>query len=154
MPVEGGLPQRRTGRRCGGGRLDSGWPRSGSHAALLSCPTRSCVAIDISGQREPVPLAQSAEGAYADDGRRFSSLATIVNPARPNATRAERRRTLAIRNRIGGGFTDRRLEGHVAQSHVLEWAVYFLSDRDGVMNIFSMDRDGHDLQQLHPSQRL
>jgi len=70
MPVEGGLPQRRT---WDGGAAVAGWTPDGRVLVRTSrystLPDPQLVAIDSSGRREVVPLAQAAEASYVPDGR-------------------------------------------------------------------------------------
>src|SRR5208282_4003876 len=150
MPVEGGLPQRRT---WDGAAVVAGWTPDGRVLVRTprysTLPDPKLVAIDSAGRREIVPLAQSAEGAYTPDGKTL--FFTRYN-----------RQSSQTKRYLGG--TAENIWRYDAGSEALpltgDWTgtshnpmfwngrVYFLSDRDGVMNIFSMDRDGHDLQQL------
>ena len=150
MPVEGGLAATpNLGRRCAVAGLDFGWPSSGAHAALLDPPDPKLVAIDDKGQREIVPLAQSAEGAYSNDGKTL--FFTRYN-RQPSQTKRYQGGTAENIWRYEAGSEALLLTGDwKGTSHnPMFWngRVYFLSDRDGVMNVFSMNRDGQDLQQL------
>ena len=150
MPVDGGLPERRT---WDGGAAVAGWTPDGRVLVRTqrysTLPDPKLVAIDSSGKREIVPLAQSAEGAYAPDGKTL--FFTRYN-RQPSQTK-----------RYQGGTAEniwRYDDGAEAVPLTDDWKgtshnpmfwnghVYFLSDRDGVMNIFSMEKDGHDVQQL------
>jgi len=150
MPVEGGLPQRRT---WDGAAVVAGWTPDGRVLVRTprysTLPDPKLVAIDSAGRREIVPLAQSAEGAYTPDGKTL--FFTRYN-RQSSQTKRYQGGTAENIWRYDAGSEALPLTGDwTGTSHnPMFWngRVYFLSDRDGVMNIFSMDRDGHDLQQL------
>jgi tricorn protease len=150
MPVEGGLPQRRT---WDGDAVVAGWTPDGRVVVRTerysTLPDPQLIAIDGGGEREIVPLAQSAEGAYTPDGK---TLFFTRYDRQPSQTK-----------RYQGGTAENIWRYHAGSEAVLltgDWKgtshnpmfwngrVYFLSDRDGVMNVFSIDRDGRDVQQL------
>ena len=150
MPVEGGLPQRRT---WDGNAAVAGWTPDGRVLVRTqrysTLPDPKLVAVDGSGQREIIPLAQSAEGAYTPDG---STLFFTRYNRQPSQTKRYQGGTAENIWRYDAGSEAVLLTGDwKGTSHnPMFWngRVYFLSDRDGVMNIFSMDKDGHDLQQF------
>src|ERR1019366_2186674 len=150
MPVEGGLPQRRT---WDGNAAVAGWTPDGRVLVRTqrysTLPDPKLVAVDGSGQREIIPLAQSAEGAYMPDG---STLFFTRYNRQPSQTKRYQGGTAENIWRYDAGSEAVLLTGDwKGTSHnPMFWngRVYFLSDRDGVMNIFSMDKDGHDLQQF------
>jgi len=149
MPIDGGLPERRT---WDGGAEPAGWTPDGrvlvQTGRYSTLPDTKLVAIDAHGGREIVPLAQAAEGSYSADGR---SLFFTRLRRQPSSTK-----------RYQGG-TAENIWRYDANSEAVpltaDWAgtshapmfgngrVYFLSDRDGVMNVYSMDANGHDLKQ-------
>jgi len=149
MPVEGGLPQRRT---WDGDAAVAGWTPDGRVLVRTfrysTLPDPKLVAIDSSGRREVVPLAQAAEASFAPDGRTLFF------------TRYERQSSST--KRYQGGTVEniwRYDAGSEAVALTADWPgtshdpmfwdgrVYFLSDRGGVMNVYSMDRNGHGLKQ-------
>jgi tricorn protease len=149
MPVDGGLPQRRT---WDGNAAVAGWTpdgrvlvRTGRYSTL---PDFKLVAIDGSGRREIVPLAQAAEGAYTPDGRTL--FFTRLN-RQPSNTKRYQGGTAENIWRYDAGSEATLLTGDwPGSSHdPMFWGgrVYFLSDRDGVMNVYSMDRNGQGLKQ-------
>ena len=150
MPVEGGLPERRT---WDGGAAVAGWTPDGRVLVRTyrysTLPDPKLVAIDNNGHREIVPLAQSAEGAYTPDGK---TLFFTRYERQPSQTKRYQGGTAENIWRYDAGSEAVILTGDwKGTSHnPMFWngRVYFLSDRDGVMNVFSMDADGHDLQQL------
>jgi tricorn protease len=149
MPIDGGLPERRT---WDGGAEPAGWTpdgrvlvQTGRHSTL---PDTKLVAIDAHGGREIVPLAQAAEGSYSADGR---SLFFTRLRRQPSSTK-----------RYQGGTAENiwRFDANSeAVPLTADWAgtshtpmfwngrVYFLSDRDGVMNVYSMDANGQDVKE-------
>ncbi len=150
MPVEGGLPQRRT---WDGDAAVAGWTPDGKVLVRTerysTLPDPKLVAIDSSGHREIVPLAQSAEAAYTPDGK---TLFFTRYERQPSQTKRYQGGTAENIWRYDAGSEAVLLTGDwKGTSHnPMFWneRVYFLSDRDGVMNIFSMDANGHDLQQI------
>ena len=131
------------------------WPAGRPTDACLSGPRRystlpdpQLVAIDSSGRREVVPLAQAAEASYTPDGRTLFF------------TRYERQSSHTKRYQGGTAENIWRYDaGTEAVPLTADWPgtshdpmfwdgrVYFLSDRDGVMNVYSMDRNGRGLKQ-------
>jgi len=157
IPIAGGVPQRRTwgGQSLGSnpsGDEVAGWTPDGRilvrtwrYSAL---PDSELVAFDGDGGHEIIPLSQASEGVFTPDGK---TLFFTRLPRQGSQTK-----------RYQGGTAERlwRYEpGAEAVPLTTDWAgtshnpmfwsgrVYFLSDRDGVMNVYSMDRDGHDLKE-------
>ena len=149
MPVEGGLPVRRT---WDGDAAVAGWTPDGRvlihthrYSTLLD---PQLVAVDSNGGYEVVPLAQAAEASYTPDGKTLFF------------TRYERQSSQTKRYQGGTAENIWRYDsGSEAVPLTAKWAgtshdpmfwdgrLYFLSDRDGVMNVYSMDRNGRDLKQ-------
>jgi tricorn protease len=157
MPLTGGLPRRLT---YDGGRASvAGWTPDGRVLVVTdrfsTLPNPQLTIVDpATNARSLVPLAQAADGSY--------------DPAAPRAEDA----TLAfVRIAFNGSYTKRYKGGTIEQvwrfrqgdteavnltgdfpgtsKRPLWWKerILFLSDRDGHMNIWSMTRDGKDLQQ-------
>ena len=145
MPIDGGLPQRRT---WDGESEPEGWAPDGrlliATARYSTLPEMELVLVDDHGGREIVPLAQAAEGAYSTDGHTLYF------------TRWPRQRSET--KRYKGGWAENiwsfdgkneavALTGDYpgTSTNPMFWngRVYFLSDRDGVMNVYSMDAQGH-----------
>ncbi len=149
MPVDGGLPQRRT---WDGDAAVAGWTpdgrvlaRTGRYSTL---PDTKLVAIDSNGAREIVPLAQAAEGSYSPDGRSLFFTRVV---RQPSSTKRYKGGTAENIWRYDAGAEAVELTGDWTgtSNTPMFWngRVYFLSDRDGVMNVFSMDPQGHDVKQ-------
>jgi tricorn protease len=148
MPLDGGLPKQWTfdGVRCStegftpDGRVvyvtqrDAGLP---NYQAILLDPA--------TGRRERVPLAQIAQAAWSGDG---ASVFFVRFPFQGSHTKRYRGGTAQDiwRYDAATGEEARCLTGdHTGtDSHPMFWAgrVYFVSDRDGFMNIWSMSPDG------------
>jgi tricorn protease len=154
MPVDGGLPQRRT---WDGDAIVEGWTpdsrvlvRTERYSTL---PDPKLVAINSAGEREIVPLAQAAEGSYTPDGH---TLFFTRLDRQPSSTKRYQGGTAENIWRYDAGSEAVKLTGDWAgtSNTPMFWndRLYFLSDRDGVMNIFSIDPQGHDLTQ-HTHQR-
>jgi len=149
MPIDGGLPQRRT---WDGGAQPAGWTPDGrllvSTHRYATLPDTQLVAIDARGGRELIPLAEAAEAAYSSDGR---SLFFTRYDRQPSSTKRYKGGTAENIWRYDSGAEAVPLTADYpgTSSNPMFWQgrVYFESDRDGVMNIYSMDPGGHDLRQ-------
>jgi len=149
MPIGGGMPERRTWE---GDVEPEGWAPDGrlmiATERYSTLPGDKLVLIDSTGKREIVPLAEAAEGAWSADGHTLFF------------TRWSRQ--FSETKRYKGGWAENlwRFDGtHEAEpltadydgtsAHPMVWngRVYFLSDRDGIMNVWSMDEQGKDLKQ-------
>ncbi len=152
MPLTGGLPNRRTYEAESS--IATTWTPGGkliyttSHYSTL--PDLQLVSIDLeSGKHERIPLSQASEGAYDGHGRTIF----FVRPAfHWNVTKRYRGGTA----RKIWKFVEDAPEAEVltadyaGESHTPMWwegRVYFITDRDGTMNIWSMDENGGDLKQ-------
>jgi tricorn protease len=149
MPVTGGVPQRRT---WDGDARPEGWTPDGrlmveTHR-YSTLPDPKLVLLDMRGGREMVPLAEAAEAAYAPDGHTLFF------------TRWDKQWSQTKRYKGGWAESIWRFDGKSeATPLTADWAgtshgpmvwdgrVYFLSDRDGVMNVYSMDETGHGVKE-------
>ncbi len=150
MPVEGGLPQRKT---WDGTATTVGWTPDGRvlyrTRRYSTLPDAQLVTVAADGRRDIVPLSQAAEGNYAPDGKtlfftRFtkqgSNTKRYAGGTAQNIWRYDSgsEAVLLTGDYAGTSYNPMFWQGHV----------YFLSDRDGTMNIFSMDPNGHEVKQL------
>jgi tricorn protease len=149
LPIGGGVPLRRT---WDGESAPVGWAIDGRllirTLRYSTLPDAKLVLLDNRGGREILPLAEGAEAAYSVDGRSLfftryvkqgSSTKRYQGGAAENLWRYD-----------GSGEAVPLTADWLGTSHApMIWngRVYFLSDRDGVMNIFSMDAQGHDVKQ-------
>ena len=149
VPLAGGVPERRT---WNGDSVPAAWAPDGrlmvSTNRFSTLPDPKLVLLDDHGGREIVPLAEGAQAAYSSDGR---TLYFTRWHKQPSATK-----------RYQGGYNETlwRFDGRgEAVPLTADWAgtstnpmfwnqrLYFLSDRDGVMNVFSMDAQGGGVRQ-------
>jgi tricorn protease len=148
MPATGGLPKRLTF----GGATVAGWTADGrvlySTRSGSTLPDTQLHAVDLSGRSTAIPLSQAAQGAYDAAGKTlfFTRLPFQGSHAK----------------RYQGGTVQKLwkfTEGREAVPLTADYAgtsrdpmpwrgrVYFASDRDGTMNLWSMDENGRDLKQ-------
>lgn len=156
MPLSGGLPIRWT---FDAPRISHvGWTPDGRLLAgidtLSTLPNQQLATIVVQfaarhGVRELLPLAQAADGEYADDGR---TLFFTRLPFQGSHTRRYRGGTAQNIWRFADGdveATPLTADYPGTSRRPMWWGgrVYFASDRSGVMNLWSMKPDGGDLRQ-------
>lgn len=153
MPSAGGPPTRRTFEAESS--IATGWTPAGEPVyttnRFATLPRPQLVVIDTaSGAPRVVPLAEASEGAWSDDGR----TVYFVRPAfHNNVTKRYTGGTARDiwRFDLEGSAEAVELTGDwEGESHSPMWSggrVYFVSDRDGTMNLWSMTSDGEDLRQ-------
>jgi tricorn protease len=157
MPIEGGPPVRRTFE--GESAIVVGWTPDGQvlystrHASTL--PSRQLVRLDLaSGLRTILPLAEASDGAYGADGR---TLFFTRYAFQGSHTKLYKGGTAQNLWKLAPGAPEAvpltaDYPGTSRRPMVWENRVYFVSDRDGSMNLWSMDPNGADLRQ-HTSHR-
>ena len=152
MPLSGGVPVRRTYEADAS--VATTWTPDGRlvyttrHYSARPLPGLVRLNLD-DGTRSVVPLVQASEGAYNGSG----TTLFFVRPAFHNNV---------TKRYVGGTARDvwKFAEGaeeaveltgdYDGESHSPMWCdgrVYFVTDRDGTMNIWSMDEDGGDVRQ-------
>ncbi len=152
MPIEGGLPARRT--FDGEAAIVVGWTPDGkviyqtSHYSTL--PNRQLLTIDLkTGTAQLLPLSQASDGSFDKKG---TTLYFTRLPFQGSHTK-----------RYKGGTAQNIWKFELNQPEAVPltadyegtsktpmwWneRVYFASDRDGTMNLWSMSEDGKDLKQ-------
>ena len=152
MPLAGGLPRRLTWE--GGSAIVVGWTPDGRVLAATrrysTLPNTQLEAIDpASGSRTLVPLAQAAEGSVDERG----TLVFTRLSAQGSHTKRYRGGTAQNLWRFDRGAAEAvpLTADYPGTSRAPMWwrgRVYFASDRDGTMNLWSMDERGGDLRQL------
>ena len=149
MPLDGGLPVRRTfeGTRA----TPVGWTTDGrilfSTRADSGLPDERLAFLDArTGAREPVPLAQASEGAWSADG---PTLYFTRLPWQGSSTKRYQGGT--AENLWRYSFRDPEAVPLTADfkgtsRNPMWWRgrLYFLSDRDGIVNVWSIQADGSD----------
>jgi len=148
MPTDGGPPERLTWD--GAPVAVVGWTPSGEilirSALARTLPGAELVRLTRTGARRRIPLDRAAEGAFDGDALFFT---------RPGRQRSRTKRYRGgtaqhIWRWDGDGeeatrLTDEREESHHPVVH--DDRVYFVSDRDGTRNMWSMQPDGSDRRQ-------
>ena len=156
MPLEGGLPVRRT--YDGEPVSVAGWTRDGrilcATRADSTLPDTRLVTLDISRDdttaiSSDIPLAQAADGTYDASGK---TLYFTRLPHQGSHTKRYRGGTAQNIWRYTSGESEAvpLTQGFAGTSaHPMYWQdrVYFVSDRDGTMNLWSMSADGRELRQ-------
>lgn len=151
MPMDGGRPQRRTVEAeasipvawTGGGKL----VYSTSHFSTL--PSSQLVTVDLdSHSRQRVPLTQASDATFNAAGAIF-----FVRP-RFHRQQVKRYQGGTARNlwKFVPGTEEAELltgkqDGEFHSPRWYEGRVYFVTDADGTMNIWSMDESGNDPRQ-------
>jgi tricorn protease len=157
MPIDGGLPVRRTFE--GESARVVGWTPGGEvlyatpHYSGL--PNVQLARLDpASGRRSLVPLAQASEGSYTPDGKALFFTRFAFQGSHTKRYRGGTAQNL-WRFREGDAEATPLTADFPGTSKEPMWwngRVYFVSDRDGTMNLWSMDEKGGDLRQ-HTSHR-
>lgn len=148
---EGGGPQKRQGPSTPGATV-AGWTADGkvlyATYRYAGIPDAQLVTINAHDRFERIPLSQAAQGSFnPHNGTLFF-------------TRLERQPSFT--KRYAGGSAEnlwKYMPGHEAVALTSDYAgtsknpmwwngrIYFLTDRDGTMNLWSMDENGKGLRQ-------
>jgi tricorn protease len=153
MPLAGGLPRRLTWE--GAPATVVGWTPDGrilyATAGSSTLPSTQLATLDPrSGRRDLLPLAEAGDGSFDPSGR---TLYFTRYPFQGSHTKRYQGGTAqSIWKYVTGSAEAVLLTGDWAgTSKTPMWwngRIYFASDRDGTMNLWSMDPEGHDLRQL------
>ena len=154
MSLDGGLPTRCTYSE-GSGAV--GWTPDGkiiySAGEFSKLPTSQLVTLDLSTkQKSIVPLASAYHGTQNEAGTWFFTHLPEYNE---NIKRYEGGTAQQIWKFDGKNEAVKLTTGHLGESFNPMWhdsRLYFITDRDGIQNIWSMDADGEALKQhtKHP----
>ncbi len=152
MALAGGLPKRQTYEADAS--IPVGWTPSGelvyTTASYSTLPTRQLVELDLAANRRTVvPLADASEAAYGDDG---ATLFFVRPGFHGNVTKRYTGGTARNIWKYASGSAEAEplTDDYDGESHTPMWwndRVYFVTPRDGTMNIWSMSPSGGDLQQ-------
>jgi tricorn protease len=152
MPLAGGLPTRRTW--YGDGAFATGWTPDGrlicrtAHDASL--PDGQLLILDLrTGARTLVPLSQAADGSYDGSGRTLYFTRKAFQGS--HTKRYQGGTAQQLWKYVEGSEAVPLTGDYPGTSKVPMWwqgRVYFASDRDGTMNLWSMDEEGSGLKQL------
>ncbi len=153
MPIAGGLPTRHT--FDGSGSTVVGWTPDGgilfATRAHSTLPNEQLVRLDPKADSQDLlPLAQASEGAYDDAGK---TLFFTRLPFQGSSTKRYQGGTVQNLWRFTTGAPEAEpltadFKGTSKNAMWWQGRVYFVSDRDGVMNLWSMTPEGKDLKQL------
>ena len=152
MPIDGGLPTRWTYESDAS--IANCWTPDGkivyNTRAFSKVPDQQLVTIDPKTKKKQlVPLFQASEASFSSSG----NTVYFVRPAyHRNVTKRYKGGTARQIWQFTNGSAEavRLTTGHEGGSHHPMWSngrVYFITDRDGTMNIWSMDESGADLTQ-------
>ncbi len=151
MPFAGGLPKRIT--FDGESALVRGWTPDGrvlvSTFAESTLPNRQLVAITPATMaRSSVPLAQADEGCYDEAGNLYFTRLSAQSSHAKRYTGGTAQNLW--RFPAGGPEAVPLTSDHAGTSKSPLWwsgRLYFATDRDGHLNVWSMRPDGSDLRQ-------
>lgn len=152
MPITGGLPMRWTYESDAS--LVNTWNPKGEIVydtrAFATLPDRQLVTINPKTKdKHRVPLHQASEATYNANG----NTVFFVRPSyHGNVTKRYKGGTARQIWKFTKGNTEavKLTTNYAGGSHHPMWynnRVYFITDRDGTMNIWSMDENGSDLKQ-------
>ncbi|KAA3661896.1 MAG: protease [Chloroflexi bacterium] len=152
MPVSGGRPQRHTFED--GQALVVGWTPDGkiiySTTRYATLPNTQLCTIDLeSGATTLIPLAQASDGSYDASGK---TLYFTRLPFQGSFTKRYKGGTVQNIWKFTSGADEAipLTADYAGTSKTPMWwngRLYFATDRDGTMNLWSMDENGDDLQQ-------
>jgi tricorn protease len=151
LPLAGGVPERQT--FDGGTALVTGWTPGGqilyATRQFSGLPDTQLVSVDpATHARAVLPLAQASDGAFDDGGR---TLFFTRQAFQGSHTRRYKGGTAQNLWKSVEGAEALPLTGDYAGTSKtpMPWKgrIYFASDRDGSMNIWSMAAAGGDLKQ-------
>jgi tricorn protease len=150
MPATGGLPTRRTFE---GGAEVVGWTPDGkilyATQRYATLPDTQLATVDPGNKVELVPLAQAAQGSYDKTG---ATLFFTRFPFQGSYSKRYQGGTAQNLWKYSGSAEAVPLTADFAgtSKNAMWWngRVYFLSDRDGTMNLWSMDENGKNVKQL------
>lgn len=150
MPAAGGLPTRRTFE---GNATVVGWTPGGkilyTTRRYSTLPDAQLATIDAENRIELVPLSQAAQGVW--DSQQHTLFFTRVPFQGSQAKRYQGGTAQRIWKFTPGQEALPLTADFAGTSKDAMWwngRVYFASDRDGSMNLWSMDANGHNLKQL------
>ena len=151
MPATGGLPQRLTYE---GEATVVGWTPDGrilyATSRFSTLPNVQLAAIDpATGARDLIPLAQAAEGSYEPRGETLFFTRFAMQGSRTKRYKGGTAQNI-WRFTTGASEAEPLTPDYAGTSRAPMWwdgRVYFESDRDGTMNLWSMDERGGDLRQ-------
>jgi tricorn protease len=152
MPIDGGLPTRRTYE--GESALVVGWTPDGKilyatrHHSTL--PNAQIVELDITtGARGLVPLSQASDGCFDPPGRTFFFTRFAFQGSHTKRYQGGTAQNIWKYAQGAKEALPLTSDYRGTSKTPMYWnaRIYFASDRDGTMNIWSMNLDGGDVRQ-------
>ncbi len=152
MNIDGGVPKRITYNFDGNVTHACGWTKDGKilyrTAAHSPVPSTQLFKLNpVTLAQEPVPLWQASYGCYDDAGILYFTR----YPKQGSFTKRYKGGDIEQIWKFNGTQEAINLtgdfDGTSTYPMLYDSRIYFLSDRDGTMNIWSMDKDGKDLKQ-------
>jgi tricorn protease len=152
IPVTGGLPQRWTYENDRS--VATSWTPDGkivySTQAYSTLPDLQLVSVNTSnGQKERIPLSQASEASFDKD----DTTVYFVRPSyHGNVTKRYKGGTARQiwKYTTGSPEAIKLTTDYDGESYNPMWfnnRIYFITDRDGIMNIWSISEEGDDLMQ-------
>ncbi|HEY6808383.1 MAG TPA: PDZ domain-containing protein, partial [Gemmatimonadales bacterium] len=153
MAISGGLPVRRTWD--GGGATVTGWTPDGkvlyATRARSTLPNTQLFTIDpASGARAPVPLSQASDGSFDPQSGTLYFTRTAFQGSHTKRYQGGTAQHIWKFPRGAAEAAPLTADFPGTSKTPMWWQgrIYFASDRDGSMNLWSMDPEGKDLKQL------
>ncbi len=151
MPADGGPAQRRT--YLGANSAVRGWTRDGrvifqTDARTSNRGENAVYTVDASsGVPAQVPVGPANELNYAPDGKRIVLGRNTVDPARWKRYRGGTRGDIWI-DTVGRGTFKRlvNINGNLASPLWVGERIYFLSDHEGIGNLYSVTPTGRSIR--------
>ncbi|MGB6975273.1 MAG: S41 family peptidase [Terracidiphilus sp.] len=150
IPIEGGLPQRRT---WDGDARPVGYAPDGrlmiSTGRYSTLPETQVVLISANGDRKILPLAQAAMAVYDSAGHSLFFTRWYAQSSHTKRYKGGTAESIWRWDSTGEAVPlTADYTGTSTNPMFWQGRVYFISDRDGVRNIYSMTPDGKDVTQL------
>jgi tricorn protease len=152
MPIEGGLPVRRTFE--GDRALVTGWTPDGrilyATRSYSTLPDTQLATIDPrTGERGIIPLSQASDGSYDPSSGALFFTRQAFQGSHTKRYRGGTAQNIWVFAKGGGEARPLTSDFAGTSKTPMCWGgrVYFASDRDGAMNLWSMKEDGGDLEQ-------
>ncbi|MBL4678273.1 MAG: PD40 domain-containing protein [Mucilaginibacter sp.] len=155
MDINGGVPKRLT-YELTNGQFISGWTKDGKilyrSEGNTALPQPQLIKLDpLTLKRQTVPLWQASLGSYDEDGVLYFTRF----PNQGSKTKRYKGGLIEQIWKFDGKQEAKTLtgdfEGTSTSPMYSSGRVYFLSDRDGTMNLWSIDKNGKDPKQLTTS---
>ncbi len=151
MPLSGGVPKQLT--FDGGSQAKvAGYTPAGdvlySTNRYSGFPQQRLVVLNATtGARTPIPLAEAAEGCYLNNSLIFARQSQISDNVKRYKGGGAQQIWAFSNNNTEAQHLTKGIETTNRQPMCAQGRAYFLSDRDGTMNVWSMTAAGGDLRQ-------